>query len=64
LASREEATAAATIIDGHPMARRGEAGRAMGASLAASLAGALFGAVTLGIGVSVARPFSRTVGSP
>ena len=28
---------AATVCDGHPMARRGEAGRALGASLAASV---------------------------
>jgi len=59
-----EATAAATVVDGHPMARRGEAGRAMGASLVSSLAGSLFGAVTLGIGISAARPLSLMLGSP
>ena len=59
-----EATAAATVVDGHPMARRGEAGRAIGASLASSLAGAVFGALTLGIGIAVARPLARAVGSP
>ena len=34
-----EPGAAATIVDGHPMARRGEAARAIGASLCSSLAG-------------------------
>src|ERR1700726_507954 len=33
--------AAATVIDGHAMARNGEAGRAFGAGFAASLAGGL-----------------------
>ena len=59
-----EATTAATVVDGHPMARRGEAGKAMGASLISSLAGALFGALTLAIGVSVARPLVGRIGSP
>ena len=35
--------AAATVIDGHAMARNGEAGRAFGAGFAASLAGGLIG---------------------
>ena len=37
--------AAATVIDGHAMARKGEAGRAFGAGFAASLAGGIVGAV-------------------
>lgn len=59
-----ESTAAATVVDGHPMARRGEAGRAIGASLTSSLGGALFGALTLGIGIAVARPLARAIASP
>lgn len=59
-----ESTAAATVVDGHPMARRGEAGRAIGASLASSLGGALFGALTLGIGIAAARPLARAIASP
>jgi TctA family transporter len=39
--------AAATVIDGHAMARNGEAGRAFGAGFASSLAGGLIGAVVL-----------------
>src|SRR3972149_4804733 len=42
-----EPTAAATIIDGHPMAKKGEAGRALGAALMSSLVGAVFGAFAL-----------------
>src|SRR5713101_9591841 len=41
--------AAATVIDGHAMARRGEAGRAFGAGFASSLAGGLIGAIVLAL---------------
>lgn len=34
---------AATIVDGHPMAKKGETGRALGAALMSSLVGAVFG---------------------
>src|SRR3546814_3385986 len=37
------AGSAATVMDGYPMARRGEAGRALGASYTASLIGGVFG---------------------
>ena len=59
-----EPTAAATVLDGHPLARRGEAGRAIGASLISSLAGALVGVMVFGAGIALARPLSRTFGSP
>jgi hypothetical protein len=39
-----EATSAATVLDGYPMTRRGEGGRALGAVLFSSLVGALVGA--------------------
>src|SRR5512133_1246169 len=42
-----ESTTVATIIDGYPMAKKGEAGRALGAVLTSSLIGALFGAFFL-----------------
>lgn len=38
---------AATCLDGYPMSRRGESGKALGASAAASALGALFGVVIL-----------------
>ena len=42
------AASAATTLDGYPMTRRGEAGRALGASYMAALIGGLFGAVADG----------------
>jgi TctA family transporter len=56
--------AAATVIDGHQMARRGEAGRAFGAGFAASLFGGLFGAVVLALAIPVLRPVMLAIGSP
>jgi TctA family transporter len=47
---------AATVCDGHPMARRGEAGRALGASLAASAAGGVIGALFLALLIPVVQP--------
>src|SRR6267143_1946422 len=48
--------AAATVIDGHAMARNGEAGRAFGAGFAASLAGGLIGAIVLALSIPILRP--------
>src|SRR5499426_3071550 len=59
-----EALSAATVVDGHPMAKRGEAGRALGAALMSSLLGALIGALTLAISVPIVRPLVLTFGSP
>jgi putative tricarboxylic transport membrane protein len=56
--------AAATVIDGHAMARKGEAGRAFGAGFAASLAGGIVGAIVLGISIPVLRPIMLSIGSP
>jgi putative tricarboxylic transport membrane protein len=39
--------AAATVMDGYPMAHKGQAGKALGISLIASLIGGIFGAVAL-----------------
>ena len=47
---------AATIVDGHPMAQRGEAGRAMGASLGASGVGGIIGALFLLAVIPILRP--------
>jgi putative tricarboxylic transport membrane protein len=56
--------AAATVIDGHAMARKGEAGRAFGAGFAASLAGGLIGALVLAISIPILRPLLLSIGSP
>ena len=55
---------AATVLDGHPMAKRGEAGRAFGAAYSASLIGGVFGAFLLAISIPVLRPLILFVGSP
>jgi len=59
-----EPTTAATIVDGHPMAKKGEAGRALGAALMSSLIGAVFGALALALAVPIVRPLVLTFGSP
>lgn len=59
-----EATTAATVVDGHPMAKRGEAGRALGAVLMSSMVGALFGAFVLAAMVPVIRPIVLQFQSP
>jgi putative tricarboxylic transport membrane protein len=56
--------AAATVIDGHAMARKGEAGRAFGAGFAASLGGGLIGAVVLALSIPILRPVLLSIGSP
>ena len=58
------AASQATILDGHPMAKRGEAGRALGAAYMASLMGGLFGALVLALSVPVFRPLVLAFGAP
>ena len=59
-----EPTSAATIVDGHAMARQGEAGRALGAAMMSSLVGAVFGALVLGLAIPIVRPLVLAFGSP
>ena len=56
--------AAATVIDGHEMAKKGEAGRAFGAGFAASLAGGIVGAIVLAVSIPVLRPIMLSIGTP
>src|SRR5512136_2657041 len=56
--------AAATVIDGHAMARKGEAGRALGAGFMASLVGGVVGAAVLAVSIPVLRPVMLFIGSP
>lgn len=46
----------ATVLDGFPLAKKGEAARALAAAFSASLMGGLFGAMVLTVFVIVARP--------
>jgi putative tricarboxylic transport membrane protein len=59
-----EPTSAATIVDGHAMAKNGEAGRALGAAMMSSLVGAVFGALVLGLAIPIVRPLVLSFGSP
>jgi TctA family transporter len=58
------AGSAATVLDGHPMAKRGEAGRALSVSYMASLMGGLIGAALLGCTIPLLRPMIIYIGSP
>lgn len=55
---------AATVVDGHPMAKRGQAERAFGAAFSASLIGGLFGAAVLAALLPILQPWVRQFGSP
>ncbi|MFQ5683566.1 MAG: tripartite tricarboxylate transporter permease [Candidatus Binatia bacterium] len=59
-----EGTAAATIIDGYPMAKKGEAGRALGAALMSSLVAGIEGAIILAISIPIMRPLVLFFASP
>src|SRR5919204_6952551 len=59
-----EGLSAATVVDGYPMAKQGEAGRALGAALMSSLVGALIGALALALAIPIVRPLVLTFGSP
>ncbi len=58
------AASAATTLDGYPMTKRGEAGRALGASYMSALIGGLFGAALLGVSLPVLRPLILLIRSP
>jgi TctA family transporter len=54
----------ATIMDGYPLAKKGEAARALGAAFTASLIGGLIGATVLMLIIPIARPVVLAFGSP
>ena len=58
------AASAATTLDGYPMTKRGEAGRALGASYMSALMGGLFGAALMGLTIPLLRPVMLFIGSP
>lgn len=59
-----EASSAAVVLDGYPMTRRGQAGRALGAVLTSSGMGALFGALVLVLLIPVIRPIILSIAEP
>jgi TctA family transporter len=58
------AASAATVLDGFPMAKRGEAGRALSACYMSSMMGGIFGACLLAVSVPILRPVMLFLGSP
>jgi len=55
--------ATATIMDGHPMARKGEVERAFGAAFISSAVGGLIGAFTILATIPILRPLILTFGN-
>ena len=54
----------ATILDGHAMAKKGEAARALGAAYTASAIGGVIGALVLALGLQILRPLVLVLQSP
>tara|TARA_A100001391_G_scaffold87150_1_gene57550 strand:- start:35545 stop:37605 length:2061 start_codon:yes stop_codon:yes gene_type:complete len=54
----------ATVLDGHAMAKKGEAGRALSAAYGSSLVGGLVGAAVLGLAIPILRPLVLTIATP
>ncbi len=58
------AGSAATIMDGFPMAKKGQAGRAFGAAFSASVMGGILGAFLLALSIPIIRPVILALGTP
>src|ERR1700752_3336200 len=58
------AGSAATVLDGLPLAKKGEAGRALAAAYMSSGLGGIFGAALLGLAIPILRPALLFIGSP
>src|SRR4030088_2638687 len=58
------AGSAATVLDGLPMERRGEAGRALSAAYMSSMMGGVFGAFLMAVTLPLLRPIMLFLGSP
>jgi putative tricarboxylic transport membrane protein len=59
-----EATSAATVLDGYPLTKQGQAGRALGGALLSSAMGAILGAIVLALSVPIMRPLVLALGPP
>ncbi|WP_118178423.1 tripartite tricarboxylate transporter permease [Paraburkholderia phosphatilytica] len=58
------AASQATVLDGLPMTKRGEAARALSACYTSSLFGGLIGAIILAFSLPLVRPFVLSIGTP
>ena len=52
-----------TMLDGYPMARKGEAGRAIGNAAGASLVGGIFGIIVLMLSIPLVRKLIHLIGA-
>jgi len=52
----------ATVMDGHPLAKKGEASRELSAAFLSSLVGGLFGAIILSVSIFFAKPLIMSFG--
>lgn len=58
------AASQATVLDGHPLARKGEAARALGAAFTVSAFGGVFGALMLAVSLPIALPIIMRFNNP
>jgi putative tricarboxylic transport membrane protein len=59
-----ELSTVTTILDGHPLARKGKAGLALAVNFTSNLMGVTFGALILFLAVPIARPLILNLGNP
>lgn len=58
------ASATVTLLDGHAMAKQGQAARALSTAFLSSMAGGVLGAIGLTLSIPIARPLVLAFGSP
>src|SRR4051812_28905250 len=58
------AGSAATVLDGLPLAKKGQAGRALSAAYMSSMLGGVFGAILMALLLPIMRPIILFVGAP
>ncbi len=58
------AASQATILDGYPMAQKGEAARAFGAAFTVSAIGGVLGALILGLSIPIVKPLILSFAQP
>ncbi len=58
------AAAQATVLDGYPMAKRGEAARAFGAAFTCSMIGGVIGAICMGLSIPIVQPIVLSFAKP
>lgn len=58
------AASQATVVDGYPMAQRGEAPRAFGAAFTVSAIGGVLGALALAVSIPIVKPLIMTFAAP